>query len=74
MDVLYMGRDSIILYSCMLTFGGLIQNERVYVLSRKPLDPEFDHDEYLLLKGEAKMITEDKLDDFSFDDTMYPVV
>ena len=57
--VIYGDHDYIILYACDLRFGGLIQTEKMWVLARKPLDPEFDKDPYSKMRKNAKAVMED---------------
>ena len=62
------------LYSCYQTFGGLIQQERAWVLSRQALDPEFNHEPHLKVEAGAKAVLEDQLDNFIFEENMNMVV
>jgi len=66
--------DHALLYSCSLSWGGLIKSERSWVLSRKPLMPYngFDY-ERIHEKSKDILSEQDNINNFNFDEKMRPV-
>ena len=66
--------DHVLLYSCSLSWGGLIKSERSWVMTRKPLMP---YNGYLYdnirEKSKQLLTDQDEITNFDFDEAMRPV-
>lgn len=68
------GQTYAIVYSCALTYGGLIQNEYFWTLSKRPLDSQNDRKEYEKLTSKGQKVLEDMFDGFNYNVTMEEVI
>ena len=68
------GMTYAIVYSCQLTYGGLIQNEYFWTLSREPLDSQNDKKQYEKVVNRGQKVFENMFDDFKYNVTMEEVI
>lgn len=68
------GMTYAIVYSCQLTYGGLIQNEYFWTLSHQPLDSQIDKKEYEKVASKGQQVFENMFDDFKYNVTMEEVI
>ena len=68
------GHTYMIIYSCQLTYGGLIQTEMFWTLSHRPLDSQDDRKDYEAITGKGQKVLEDMFDDFNYNNTMEEII